>query len=575
MSSFLPSVPEAEETDQSVDSTESHNNNKSALPGKDYQLASDLDIAVTATTITMEIPSSPPHQEQSYLLGGDSPCGNGLDPPSVSGCDGDGNAVDCLPRGKLSPESNLGVAVEPASQLRLTATSTLAHVRFANGEPGGDDTETSEASKGTRTNIETGTEDCSELEAIQDAATTRHSVKMDAEHDGDGEASGSVLSSSAVPINGIHGIDCPREPEGARPKHRIGESQHFTDRLSAQIQEDVGVGNENGSMGVDMSTIEDTLRSTSISPPDGLREIDVWAAPEDTSEIGQDEISAPPQPTQPVSVSFAAALSPPAVATPGAPVKMRASDIDDGVDEQSLHLNIPYRTDAQPLPPESDLSVFSIHSGYGGMVDQNAIPQIVPGTMVHSSPAMHQAPYPAIPTQIMPSAMAPPLPSRHSSGAGSYIHYQHSHHPQHQYAAPSPMPPHVIMGPPSMGKRKVHFRLVEEVEAPTNSRGYSMRSSFLSFRRPSSGRNLMTASPVAEEPPQHMDRGRVTVSWYEGTTSLELLEHVRTTVTRKLGIESTTTKLHDIRILDEGSNPPEGTIPETVHQEQFCSLERL
>ena len=119
-------------------------------------------------------------------------------------------------------------------------------------------------------------------------------------------------------------------------------------------------------------------------------------------------------------------------------------------------------------------------------------------------------------------------------------------------------PPAVIMAQSQVvGKRKIHFRLVEDIRIPTSTRK-GMRGSFLSFRRNSSrNNNLLMTPPLEEEPPQEMDRGRVTVSWYEGTTTLELMEHVRNAVIRKLGLQGTT-KLAELRILDEGSNPPEG-----------------
>ena len=59
------------------------------------------------------------------------------------------------------------------------------------------------------------------------------------------------------------------------------------------------------------------------------------------------------------------------------------------------------------------------------------------------------------------------------------------------------------------------------------------------------------------EEAQQAERGRVTVSWYEGTNSLELTEHVRNAIIRKIGLEGNM-KLAEFRILDDTSNPPEG-----------------
>ena len=162
--------------------------------------------------------------------------------------------------------------------------------------------------------------------------------------------------------------------------------------------------------------------------------------------------------------------------------------------------------------------------------------------------------------------MVQPVPTipnpQHSMAVGSngYSPFPPQTIPQiHHYGAPAPMPsqtmpPPVIMGPPSIGKRKIHLRLMEDITSSTPKQG-NARSGFLSFRRTSSNRSFATPSPVIED--QEMDRGKVTVSWYEGTTTLELMEHVRNSITRKLGLEGTI-KLGNLRVLDESSDPPEG-----------------
>lgn len=55
-----------------------------------------------------------------------------------------------------------------------------------------------------------------------------------------------------------------------------------------------------------------------------------------------------------------------------------------------------------------------------------------------------------------------------------------------------------------------------------------------------------------------VDRGILTVSWFDGTSAIELQEHVRTSVLRKLGLEKNV-DLADMRILDDTTDPPEGT----------------
>ena len=56
-----------------------------------------------------------------------------------------------------------------------------------------------------------------------------------------------------------------------------------------------------------------------------------------------------------------------------------------------------------------------------------------------------------------------------------------------------------------------------------------------------------------------MDRGIITVSWYDGTTSSEMQEHVFGCVLRKLNKSSGgNVKLEDVRLLDENVEPHEG-----------------
>ena len=63
-----------------------------------------------------------------------------------------------------------------------------------------------------------------------------------------------------------------------------------------------------------------------------------------------------------------------------------------------------------------------------------------------------------------------------------------------------------------------------------------------------------------------MDRGTITVSWYDGTTSSEMQEHVFGCVLRKLnqsggngsGGGGGGIKLENVRLLDENVEPHEG-----------------
>ena len=56
-----------------------------------------------------------------------------------------------------------------------------------------------------------------------------------------------------------------------------------------------------------------------------------------------------------------------------------------------------------------------------------------------------------------------------------------------------------------------------------------------------------------------VDRGSILVSWFEGTTSQELIAHVRRSLLRKLQLQDKDHILvKDLRILDVTENPPEG-----------------
>lgn len=128
------------------------------------------------------------------------------------------------------------------------------------------------------------------------------------------------------------------------------------------------------------------------------------------------------------------------------------------------------------------------------------------------------------------------------------------------------------------GRRKIFLRLEEDVvntQQNNKSKGFrngilghirKKSSSIMSFGGKRRGQSLSSFDDL-----DHLDnetslftavsRGKITVSWYEGTSSLELQEHVRRCVVRKLvrsqGV-SNCIELDDLRILDETIEPPEG-----------------
>ena len=110
--------------------------------------------------------------------------------------------------------------------------------------------------------------------------------------------------------------------------------------------------------------------------------------------------------------------------------------------------------------------------------------------------------------------------------------------------APSPysIPQHL---PSGSGRRKITLRLQED-SSPSHAR----RPSFFFRNRDAPLDGAVVADKV--------NRGEISVSWFEGTTSAELQEHVRSSLIRKMGIKGNI-KLVDLRIIDETMDPPEGT----------------
>lgn len=116
--------------------------------------------------------------------------------------------------------------------------------------------------------------------------------------------------------------------------------------------------------------------------------------------------------------------------------------------------------------------------------------------------------------------------------------------------------------PPTGGRRKIRLHLQEDI--PRDLQSPRARSgSFLGHIRRRSSRMMFGSDQTLPVP--EMDtlesttsaRGSITVSWFEGTSSSELQEHVRKSVIRKLKMDSNA-ELSYIRVIDETVNPPEG-----------------
>ena len=120
----------------------------------------------------------------------------------------------------------------------------------------------------------------------------------------------------------------------------------------------------------------------------------------------------------------------------------------------------------------------------------------------------------------------------------------------------------------TQGRRKMRMRLEEEVQQRLNLRNnnnnnktHGRTASLLgSIRRGS--RQMFGQSRFLEQKQRNeyecvsVDRGTISVSWFEGTSSLELNEHVKKSVARKLKLEKSM-EIVDMRVMDESESPPE------------------
>jgi hypothetical protein len=129
------------------------------------------------------------------------------------------------------------------------------------------------------------------------------------------------------------------------------------------------------------------------------------------------------------------------------------------------------------------------------------------------------------------------------------------------------------------GRRSITLRLLEEVDDDTSGNNSALSTPFkrLNLKRfrslslstvmvPLDDKIDMTDRSNNKKESSIIDRGIISVSWYEGTTSNEMQEHVTNCVLRKLRSGRGTTSsggkekmvLEDVRLLDENDVPHEG-----------------
>ena len=168
-----------------------------------------------------------------------------------------------------------------------------------------------------------------------------------------------------------------------------------------------------------------------------------------------------------------------------------------------------------------------------------------PGGLVSNGPAeaAHES-MPLVRPHALPGVASRPVEQFHMP----------QHLPMSYGYAMAPVPPGYLAHAPPVagGRRKILLRLEED--AARHARSHSRRPSFFFGR---SNRSLNDTMQTMDPPEQGVDRGSIAVSWFEGTSSVELQEHVRKSVIRKMGLQGNV-KLADLRIIDETMDPPEG-----------------
>jgi hypothetical protein len=100
--------------------------------------------------------------------------------------------------------------------------------------------------------------------------------------------------------------------------------------------------------------------------------------------------------------------------------------------------------------------------------------------------------------------------------------------------------------PAGFGRRKITLRIQEDL-SESSHRGFFFRKS---------NKSIFGHLPSIEE--TGIPRGTISVSWFEGTSTSELCEHVQRSVMRKMNIDGSVNTI-DFRIIDESESPPEGT----------------
>jgi hypothetical protein len=165
-------------------------------------------------------------------------------------------------------------------------------------------------------------------------------------------------------------------------------------------------------------------------------------------------------------------------------------------------------------------------------------------------------------------SVALPSPMYANNGNGNHM-MAHSHSPP--LNANANVPPQNIAQP---SRRKMKLRLEEKIDFFTSQAGTSKKSIFSHFRSKERKGRTMSAGDSSDfvtnsgdlgvpGSPQRIkttqDRGEMNVSWYDGTSAVELKEHVRKSIESKLRLGRKKLLL-DMRVIDESVEPHEGEL---------------
>lgn len=193
-----------------------------------------------------------------------------------------------------------------------------------------------------------------------------------------------------------------------------------------------------------------------------------------------------------------------------------------------------------------------------------------------------------------PAPAAPPAPPAVDNNMMNSHHQTHQgHHAQQMPVPPLHIPkdnygattsaanPSVVVtggntsarAPSSTpGRRSIHLRLERDEPLFVKKKMFSFSTHLLSRAKTRSrsidnnNNNVVSMKDDGSTPQKNLlesptptnhntDLGTVVVSWYDGTTSRELNDHVMRSICRKLG-----KLVEDIRLLDESTFPPEGKL---------------